>query len=360
MNNESGFWLVKDEFNYFNGRYVCLLYLYLFRPCFHVKFQTNIYFFEHCCSHRPDASAGVVSCNFATQLPKIKYHCALKQGCKFLPQAREVDVVVSAKGHMAATTEHVKDTVPEEFLPAQVHKTASHCILDSEISKQHTLSKWWLLLLQCLPSWSFITRKWFLEFSVLESRQLRDRYLLTSSLKGDAPATFIMELAHEVYEYYQSRGSIQFLLGISTTYVVPGRNVQATRMVHVPLLSQSNGELAESELDSQPPIPPLTTNMDSHDAERQHIDPCSKSDVQSQQLTPIFVRHVSGELVFGVNLEQSSDHLMQLYAHKTKTNIECQYFAYGRKILEPHGSLMFYGIERDTTIHVCTRMLGGL
>jgi hypothetical protein len=171
-----------------------------------------------------------------------------------------------------------------------------------------------------------------------------------------------MELAHEVHEYYKSSGSIQFLLGISMTYVIPGRNGQATRMVHVPLLSQPNSELAESELDSQPPIFPLTTNIivDSHDAERQHIDPCSKSNVQSHQLTPIFVRHVSGELVFSVNLEQSSDHLMQLYAHKTKTKLECQYFVYGRKILQPHGSLMFYGVERDTTIHVCTRLLGGL
>jgi len=217
-------WIILTE-----GMYACYICI-----CLDLAFMLNfklIYFFEYCCSHRPDASAGVVSCNFATQLPKIKCQCALKQGSKFVPQAREVDVVVSAKDHMAGKTEHVMDTVLEEFLPAQLHKTASHCILDGELSKQHTLRKWCLLLLQCLPSWFFITRKWFLRFSVVESRQLRDRYPLTSSLKGDAPATFIMELAHEVHEYYKSRGSIQFLLGISTTYVVPGRNGQATRMV---------------------------------------------------------------------------------------------------------------------------------
>lgn len=77
-------------------------------------------------------------------------------------------------------------------------------------------------------------------------------------------------------------------------------------------------------------------------------------------LIPIFVRHVYGELTLTINLNQSSQQLMHLYAQKTKTKLECQYFVYGTKILEPHGSLLFYGVERDTTVHVCTRLLGGM
>lgn len=77
-------------------------------------------------------------------------------------------------------------------------------------------------------------------------------------------------------------------------------------------------------------------------------------------LIPIFVRHISGELVLTVNLNQSSQYLMNLYAEKTNTKLECQYFVYGTKKLEPDSTLLFYGVERDTTVHVCTRLLGGM
>jgi len=48
-NKESGHWLLKDELDAFNTSYVCYI--------------------------GPDASAGVVSCNFATHVTKIKRQC---------------------------------------------------------------------------------------------------------------------------------------------------------------------------------------------------------------------------------------------------------------------------------------------
>jgi hypothetical protein len=83
------------------------------------------------------------------------------------------------------------------------------------------------------------------------------------------------------------------------------------------------------------------------------------SDENDSSVVPIFVRHVSGELTLTVSLDQSSQYLMDLYAQKTKTKLECQYFVYGRKTLKPDRTLLFYGLKRDTTVHVCTGLLGG-
>ena len=76
-------------------------------------------------------------------------------------------------------------------------------------------------------------------------------------------------------------------------------------------------------------------------------------------MMPIFVRHGSGELTFTIRMDQSINDLMQLYVQKTKTKLDSQYFVYERKRLEPHHSWLSYGLKRDTTVHVCTRLLAG-
>lgn len=99
-------------------------------------------------------------------------------------------------------------------------------------------------------------------------------------------------------------------------------------------------------------------------------DKCNMSDTFSQQdgdtidndslLIPIFLRHVSGELVLNVNVDISSQHLMHMYALKTKTKPEFQYFFYNKKRLESDRTLRFHGVQRDTTVHVYSRLLGGV
>jgi hypothetical protein len=74
---------------------------------------------------------------------------------------------------------------------------------------------------------------------------------------------------------------------------------------------------------------------------------------------PIFVRHGSGELTLTVRMDQCTNDLMQLYALKTKTTLDSQYFVYKRKKIDPHHMWLSYGLKRDTTVHVCTRLLGG-
>lgn len=74
----------------------------------------------------------------------------------------------------------------------------------------------------------------------------------------------------------------------------------------------------------------------------------------------IFVKHISGGLAVTVSLDQPVEHLMHIYAQRTKTKLEGQYFIYGRKELEPDHTFQFYGVERNTTVHVCTRLLGGM
>jgi hypothetical protein len=77
-------------------------------------------------------------------------------------------------------------------------------------------------------------------------------------------------------------------------------------------------------------------------------------------LVSIFVRPVSGEpLVLTVKLDESSQHMMCLYAQKTNTKLELQYFIYGRKRLEPDCTLLSYGVKANSTINACTWLLGG-
>jgi hypothetical protein len=68
------------------------------------------------------------------------------------------------------------------------------------------------------------------------------------------------------------------------------------------------------------------SNVDKH----QDRTESSKDD---SSVIPIFVRHVSGKLTLTVSLDQSLQHLMHLYAQKTKTKFECQYFVYRGKHL---------------------------
>lgn len=305
------------------------------------------------------------------------------QGIGFVQYEREMGVV-NARDHMVGKIVYVQDTIPRAFMPAELRRDTSRSILDGEFRKEHNLHKWCPWPVQCLPYWFFVFRKWLPGFSVVATQQLGERYSL-SSLRRDVRATCIMKLAHRVHGYHKPRCSIQFLLGFCRMCAVRGRNSPATHMVHLPLLSQPKGELKELESDYQYPISPLTTNISgySHDAENQQVEVCSESNVQRQHgdecrlsnadskqddsftindslLIPIFVRHISGELAVRVNLSQSSQHLMDLYAQKTKTKLECHYFVYGRKRVEPDRTLLFYRVERDTTVHVCTRMLGGV
>jgi hypothetical protein len=86
----------------------------------------------------------------------------------------------------------------------------------------------------------------------------------------------------------------------------------------------------------------------------------TESSKDDSSVIPIFVRHVSEKLTLTVSLDQSLQHLMHLYAQKTKTKLECQYFVYERKTLQPEHTFLFYGVEQNTTVHVCTRLLGGM
>ena len=75
---------------------------------------------------------------------------------------------------------------------------------------------------------------------------------------------------------------------------------------------------------------PCFHNQQTNECKMSNID--SKHDGDSKNndglLIPIFVRHVSGESTLTINLNQSSQQLMHLYAQKTKTKHECQYFVY--------------------------------
>ncbi|TVU23225.1 hypothetical protein EJB05_25578, partial [Eragrostis curvula] len=182
--------------------------------------------------------------------------------------------------------------------------------------------------------------------------------LLVDSKGTTTPVTLERELAHTM---------------------VPARIGAETHMIHLSLCSKPKVELSESKSDYRYPASPLTGDFIG-DNERQQVSSCNESNVKSlhgdmgrmsntnsQQdddstdglLIPIFVRHISGELTFAVNLGQPSQHLMQWYAEKTNTKLQSQYFIYGRKRIEPHRDLMFYGVQRDTTIHVCVGLLGG-
>ena len=70
---------------------------------------------------------------------------------------------------------------------------------------------------------------------------------------------------------------------------------------------------------------PCFHNQQTNECKMSNID--SKHDGDSKNndglLIPIFVRHVSGELTLTINLNQSSQQLMHLYAQKTKTKLEC-------------------------------------
>ncbi|RLM70086.1 uncharacterized protein C2845_PM17G14970 [Panicum miliaceum] len=144
----------------------------------------------------------------------------------------------------------------------------------------------------------------------------------------------------------------------------------------LPLLWQPKSELSDS--DYQYPVFPLNANItgDSHDIECRQLDPCNESNnVESQKGNDCRLSNVDSYedgdsakndnpvipiLVLTVSLDQPLQHLMNLYAQKTKTKLEYQYFVHGRKTLQPDHTFLFYGVERDTTIHVCTRLLGGI
>ncbi|XP_072146318.1 uncharacterized protein [Setaria viridis] len=344
MNKEGGDWLLDDELDNFEGCYI--------GP--HAWYSAR--------------KALVIGLKRANQMQP--------QGIGFIQS--EIDKgVVNAEDNMVRKTVDVEDTLPRESLPAELQRATSHSMLDGELSKKHNLHKWCLLPVLHLPSWFFIFRKWLPGFQVVAAKQLREMYMLIS-VRGDVRAKCIMKLSHSVHGYYKPRDSMQFLPGVCKMCVVPVRTGPATNMVYLPLLSQTKRELEESESDYQYPISPITANItgDSHDIQSQQFEPCCESNnVESRQgnecrlsnvdshqdgdstkddrsVISIFVRHVSGELALTVSLDQSLQHLMHLYAQKTKTKLECQYLVYGRKTLEPDHTFLFYGVERDTTVHI--------
>ena len=95
----------------------------------------------------------------------------------------------------------------------------------------------------------------------------------------------------------------------------------------------------------------------------------SKSNTESQQdgdacgsrsqNVPIFIRHCSGLVVLTLNLDESSEHMMNLYEHKTKIKVANRYFSYGPQRIELGHTLRFYGIARNTTVNLRGRLLGG-
>lgn len=280
--------------------------------------------------------------------------------------------VVDARYQMLGKRMDVKGAVAGPYLLAEIQRNTSrqfihqwtkpnHKMLDGEPCEKDNIYKWCPLPVQCLPSWFTMSEKWLPGYLVRVTEKHKEMYPL-NDLEGDSGATYVVELGHGVHGYDKAGHSM-----------------------HLPLLPHHKSELSESKSDYQYPTSLLTANItgDSPDTESQKFDPCSESNsVDSQEgvecrmsnvdslqggdsdendssVVPIFVRHVSGELTLTVSLDQSSQYLMDLYAQKTKTKLECQYFVYGRKTLKPDRTLLFYGLKRDTTVHVCTGLLGG-
>ncbi|CAN6373727.1 unnamed protein product [Urochloa humidicola] len=261
--------------------------------------------------------------------------------------------VVDARYQMLGKRMDVKGAVAGPYLPAELQRNtswsqsihqwtkANRNMLDGELCEKHNIHKWCPLPVQCLPSWFLMSGNWLPGFLVGETEKLKERYPL-NDLESDSGATYVAELGHGVYGYDKPRHPMHLLPGFCRMCVVPGRNGPATNAVHLPLLSEPKSELAESTSDYQYPIAPLTANItgDSHDTERQQLDPCRESsNVERQQgnecrltnvdshphdgdsadkdssVIPIFVRHFSGKLTLTVSLDQSSQHLMHLLMH---------------------------------------------
>ena len=88
----------------------------------------------------------------------------------------------------------------------------------------------------------------------------------------------------------------------------------------------------------------------------------SKNNTESQQdgdacgsrsqNVPIFIRHCSGLVELTLNLDESLEHMMNLYEHKTKTKVANRYFSYGPQRIKLGHTLRFYGIARNTTVNL--------
>ncbi|CAN6230865.1 unnamed protein product [Urochloa humidicola] len=125
--------------------------------------------------------------------------------------------------------------------------------------------------------------------------------------------------------------------------------------------------MVELVSDHQLPRSPLIANI-SEDSP-QEVDAVSNSNTEihqdgdacriRSQNVPVFIRHCSGLVLLTLNLDKSSEHMMSLYEQKTKTKIANRYFLYGLKRIEPEHTLRSYGIARNTTVHLCGRLLGG-
>ncbi|CAL5031409.1 unnamed protein product [Urochloa decumbens] len=100
----------------------------------------------------------------------------------------------------------------------------------------------------------------------------------------------------------------------------------------------------------------------------QETDECSRGDTERQMLdasknrcqeVQIFIRHCSGQVVLMVNLDESSEHMMNLFEKETKMKLVHHYFKYGNSRIDPNCTLLSYGVGRNATVDAYSRLLGG-
>ncbi|EEE53511.1 hypothetical protein OsJ_36687 [Oryza sativa Japonica Group] len=195
-----------------------------------------------------------------------------------------------------------------------------------------------------------------------------------------------------------------------------------SRPKYVPLLvpfSFDHDELPESVSDHQFPMSPLTTNIteDSpRNTDSQHGDTCSESNAESQQdsastdngsqlytsiepvstrkldvveplpaRTPdrvepqkigsdparktislesglgvqIFIGNGSANLSLQVDVKKDVEYMLMLYQKRTGISSRNIYFVYRGKRLRLNRSLLSYGVQKDSTVNVRSRILGG-